>query len=549
LRYSLLLQFLAVCVLLASIGPPHALADNSLTVTITVQGLPSGLATNVYVNGNRNGTLTGGASATYILPASAAPYLVSVDSYVAGSNNETRYYCQNTAWQASASGSQVFTYITQYYLDVQTAYSSGTGQGWYTAGSTAQVVVNDQQVPEGQGTRDIFNGWSGDANGTQLTSNPITMDGPKVAVANWETQFYLVVLSDPGNVTGLAGSGWYNSGTPANFSATMIIPISSSTRLKFNRWSGEFTGQATEGSVTMDRPKTVKATYLPQYLLTVVYSPSNLSNSYNETHTGWYDANSQVQLGPAPTAINLSNVERFQFAGWADAGSVVKNLSYTVLVDKPRNITLSYATQYYLEVQSTYGVFSGSGWYDRGAVATITGPTSSGTWPFSYSLTGWSVDPPNEAPTDNNSSWKLVVNGPYVVQAQWSIDYFPVVFLFIGSAAAVTTAAVGGLLGYKRVLRRRSTPQPGKTAPPVVASLGSPCANCGISIPVGALVCEKCGTSVSLNHTSTLEEKVYDYIVNHQGVISLSTASTSLGIPVEELKEITDRLKSEGRLG
>jgi hypothetical protein len=45
-----------------------------------------------------------------------------------------------------------------------------------------------------------------------------------------------------------------------------------------------------------------------------------------------------------------------------------------------------------------------------------------------------------------------------------------------------------------------------------------------------------------------LDDKVYDYIVKHEGVISLSAASAELGIPVDELKEIAERLKNQGRL-
>jgi hypothetical protein len=46
----------------------------------------------------------------------------------------------------------------------------------------------------------------------------------------------------------------------------------------------------------------------------------------------------------------------------------------------------------------------------------------------------------------------------------------------------------------------------------------------------------------------SLDDKVYDYIVKHEGVISLSTASAELGIPIEELKTITSQLRNQGRL-
>jgi predicted transcriptional regulator of viral defense system len=47
---------------------------------------------------------------------------------------------------------------------------------------------------------------------------------------------------------------------------------------------------------------------------------------------------------------------------------------------------------------------------------------------------------------------------------------------------------------------------------------------------------------------STLDDKVYDYIVKHEGVISTSKASSDLGLSVNELKEITERLKKKGLL-
>ena len=65
-------------------------------------------------------------------------------------------------------------------------------------------------------------------------------------------------------------------------------------------------------------------------------------------------------------------------------------------------------------------------------------------------------------------------------------------------------------------------------------------------MPKGAF-CEKCGAPLEMPAASS-DEKVYDYIVKHEGVISLSKASSDLGIPVGELKEITERLKNQGRL-
>jgi hypothetical protein len=136
------------------------------------------------------------------------------------------------------------------------------------------------------------------------------------------------------------------------------------------------------------------------------------------------------------------------------------------------------------------------------------------------------------------------------VQAQWSIDYLPLFLLFGGAAVAVTVVTVGAV-SYKRrmVSRRRATLHPQKTDP-IPATLGAAelCNNCGNYVPKGAEFCKNCGTPVAVIQNPALQDRVYDYIVNHEGVISMSVASADLGIPIERLKEITERLKTEGRL-
>ena len=46
----------------------------------------------------------------------------------------------------------------------------------------------------------------------------------------------------------------------------------------------------------------------------------------------------------------------------------------------------------------------------------------------------------------------------------------------------------------------------------------------------------------------SVEDKVYNYILEHEGVISLSKASSDLHITVEKVKEIAEKLKADGKL-
>jgi hypothetical protein len=541
---------MSVCIVYVGLYMSPVRADNTYSVAITIQGLPPNLATDVYIDAAFNGTLNGGATANYSLSIMNNPHAIVVDSYVVGNVNGTRYYANDTTWGVSGPASHVFTYAAQYLLSIQTAYGSANGAGWYNSGAVAHATLTSGEEPEGQGTRNIFTSWGGDATGTQLASNEMVMSAPKLAIANWKTQFFLTVESDPPNITNLTGSGWYDEGTQANFSAPVIVPATSDTRLKLSHWGGEYSGVQPNGVTTMNRPKTVKADYLPQYLLTIVYEPTNIISYFNDTHAGWYDTNSSVQLGPAPPIINVSAEERLQFSGWTAGGSEYKDPSYIVAMDNPRNVTLVYDRQYYVDVQSTYGTASGSGWYDPGATATIVAPTSSGTWPISYTLSGWTVNPPTGTLTRNGDSWSLNVDGPYVVQAQWSMDYFPVVLLF-GGSAAITAVGVGMALAYRRGIfsrdQRPLRPQKiGRTSD--AAGTTTVCSNCGNSVATGISFCEKCGSSIGPISSRSLDDRVYDYIVKHEGVISLSKASADLGISIERLKEITERLKMQGRL-
>lgn len=75
--------------------------------------------------------------------------------------------------------------LTQYYLTVNSPFDTPGGQGWYDSGAQAHATLDTGVVPGNPGVRYVFTGWSGDASGAGLSSNMITMDGPKTAVANW----------------------------------------------------------------------------------------------------------------------------------------------------------------------------------------------------------------------------------------------------------------------------------------------------------------------------------------------------------------------------
>jgi hypothetical protein len=82
------------------------------------------------------------------------------------------------------------------------------------------------------------------------------------------------------------------------------------------------------------------------------------------------------------------------------------------------------------------------------------------------------------------------------------------------------------------------------------------CVSCGLRIAYGAQVCPYCSAPQSLRQpgqeTSAAsiagDQQVLDYIVAHNGTISISQAAKDLSISPEALRSTIERLKSSGLL-
>jgi hypothetical protein len=93
----------------------------------------------------------------------------------------------------NAPHTAVAQFKQQYYLKIVTDRGTASGEGWYDAGTTAQVSVT---TPESGtfGVKNIFTGWTGDVqSGSQYVS--VQMDGPKTVTATWRTDVTLLYLT------------------------------------------------------------------------------------------------------------------------------------------------------------------------------------------------------------------------------------------------------------------------------------------------------------------------------------------------------------------
>jgi hypothetical protein len=170
----------------------------------------------------------------------------------------------------------------RYYLTVTSPYGTTGGEGWYDNGATANATVTPLTVSGPTGVQYVFTNWSGDATGTTSPSDPITMNAPKTAIANWKTQYYLTVVTSPSGVNSPTGEGWYDVGASAPISTDNLVDIiSGSSRYRFDSWTTDnmdeiLSPSSTSTSVKMDSAKTVTANYVMQYFLT--FQQSGLSS-------------------------------------------------------------------------------------------------------------------------------------------------------------------------------------------------------------------------------------------------------------------------------
>lgn len=181
-----------------NIQQPHQIsatfeADPQLkNVTFIVSGIPNGTRWSITI-GNRTLTSTSNTLTVRDLPVGTQQW--NITSTIAGPEG-TRYFASISTGYTSGNTITI-NYNTQYKLTVASPYGTTRGTGWYNKGATAHAVLDTATVNESDTVQHTFTGWTGHATGTGLTSNPIVMNSPKIAIATWMSTYYVNVTDLP----------------------------------------------------------------------------------------------------------------------------------------------------------------------------------------------------------------------------------------------------------------------------------------------------------------------------------------------------------------
>lgn len=205
------------------------------------------------------GTVSGGTGTQYVFN--------SWTGDASGSN-----YVQSNGITMNAPITATASWITQYYLTVNSAHGTPAGQGWYNSGASESFSIPS---PVGSaGVQYVFSSWSGSGSGSysgNSASSSITMDAPITETASWITQYYLTVNSAHGTPS---GSGWYNAGADITFSVSSPVPESIITQHVCTGWTGTGSAPATGTNAnlhfTINQPSSITWNWQSQFISSTV---------------------------------------------------------------------------------------------------------------------------------------------------------------------------------------------------------------------------------------------------------------------------------------
>jgi peptidoglycan/xylan/chitin deacetylase (PgdA/CDA1 family) len=387
----------------------------------------------------------GTASGTGWYPAGTTQYASVTPTTVPGSTG-TQFVFIN--WSGDASGNSspsnpivmsgpktaTANWEKQYYLTVSSAHGTTGGAGWYAAGGSATATIDSLTIPGDTGVQYVMTGWSENASGNLVTSNPITMTGPKTAIPKWQTQYNITVaqlglgsdvsgtvLTVNGTNYGIAGfTVWANASDVYAFSYTPQLVITPNGKQCL--LTG-LTGNSTNSVLTASAPATVIGTYKTQYYLT-----STSTYGTPSPIDGWYDSGSSVS-GFVASPVNVNSTTQYVCSGWSGSGSVPTTGSVSAItftINATSNIAWNWKTQYLVSFvvdPSSYGTTAPSGtnvWQDAGSISISASAT------YGYRFSSWSSNTTDITfQFGTSSSTTATINGPGTITAVFVVAPAP----------------------------------------------------------------------------------------------------------------------------
>jgi len=287
-------------------------------------------------------------------------------------------------------------------------------------GNGIQVYSMDSVNSWDDGSRGNF--WSdykgSDVNNDGIGDTPYTIDEKNVdrypLIHPYEV-FPVKVTSLYGTTS---GEGRYEKGSKVIISVSpVLLDHGNGTRHVFSGWydeKGNFLSGDPEFSLTAEKPLTVTAKWDTEYRVEASSVYGSVGGS------GWYKRGFKAAVSVSPALLDYGNGTRHVFSGWYDEGGNLLSTDpeFSLTVVKPFTVTARWDTEYKVEVYSPYGSVGGSGWYEKGTVATVlvSPATVDAGFFMEYVFEGWVVE---GWLVSASPVYSFTVDRPVTLTARW----------------------------------------------------------------------------------------------------------------------------------
>ncbi len=174
-----------------------------------------------------------------------------------------------------------------------------------------------------------FGEWGGDVTAKVETVSVLMNGNKNITVSFVKTYDLTTAVSNTDGGTITPASGTYDEGTEVTLTA---LPA---TGYRFDSWGGDASGSDTTVKITLDADKTVTASFIKTYTLTVAVNDA--AGGTVSDVSGTYDTGSTVTITATPA-------EGYVFSGWeGDITSTDATIEVTMNADK--NITAKFTPQ------------------------------------------------------------------------------------------------------------------------------------------------------------------------------------------------------------
>ncbi|WP_031497571.1 InlB B-repeat-containing protein [Bryobacter aggregatus] len=295
-------------------------------------------------------------------------------------------------------------------------------------GSTHTISALSPQLDGG--SRFKLSGWK---NGnTPAPSQPFSYTAVAegtVLMASFDTDYLLSTDVAPSNSGTLvrnpsSADSYYAPGALVQLVAT---PAANYT---FSGFLGDLTGTNPTGTVSMNGPRSVAATFSQIQPISVTITSATPGAQVSVNGTSYplpasllWTPGTAYQLSAA-AIVNGGSGTQYVYASWSNSGAQHQTITAP---GTPLNLVISYQRQFLLSASASPqlgGSLNGGGWYNEGAMATLSVSASNG-----YSFSGFSGDLSGTA-----TPASVLMSAPRTAVANFAVSGTPTLSATTGGA-------------------------------------------------------------------------------------------------------------------